>query len=126
MPFLSRVLLFAEADDASEIVAALAALSGTSAPTWLLYVRRDDTETKATTLRVGDTTLDVAIGERALPVVLEVTVPDLHAALERVLAAGFSDSVWPHDGDPESVAIDAGGVRITAITEAALIDRRGA
>lgn len=125
MSVLSRALLFAEADDAAEIVDVLTAFAGTDAPTWLLYTRRGDTETKAATLRIGDTTVDVAIGDRAVPAVLEVTVPDLAAVLDRALAAGFPAAVWPGDGDLETVTTDAGGMRIRATSRTALIDRRG-
>lgn len=62
MHALSRVLLVAEVDDAAEIVAVLAAFAETPTVTWLPYTHGDGTEAKATTFRVGETTVDVAIG----------------------------------------------------------------
>ncbi|NMD56540.1 hypothetical protein [Tsukamurella columbiensis] len=82
-------------------------------------------ETKATTLRVGESTVDVAIGCRALPAVLEVMVPDLPCALECVLGVGFSTATWPAAGALEEVTVVAGGMQISAVSEAALIERRG-
>ncbi|MEC4616429.1 hypothetical protein [Tsukamurella tyrosinosolvens] len=126
MHAFTRILLFAEADEAAEVVDAFIALAGIGDPPWLLYVRRDGSETRAATLRIGDMTVDVAIGARAIPAVLEVSVPDLPRALERALVAGFSAAVWPREEALKEVTVVAGGMQITAITEAALIDRRGA
>ncbi|MGC5024409.1 hypothetical protein ACLQ3K_06590 [Tsukamurella sp. DT100] len=125
MHALSRVLLVAEVDDAAEIVAVLTAFAGADHVTWLLYTHGDGSETEATTLRGGETTVDVAIGPRALPAVLEVLVPDLPSALERALGVGFSAATWPARGVLEEVTVVAGGMQITAVSKAALIDRRG-
>ena len=122
---LSRVQLLAEAADAAEIVVVLTAFAGTDNVTWLPYSHGDGSETKATTLRVGETTVDLAIGCRALPAVLEVMLPDLPSALERVLGVGLSAVTWAAEGALDEVTVVAGGMQITAVSEAALIDRRG-
>ncbi|MBS4102844.1 hypothetical protein [Tsukamurella paurometabola] len=127
MRALSRVLLRASAGEAAEIVAALSVLAGfpDTAAVWLPYTSDDGIDSVAATIRVGETTVDVVVGERAAPVVLEVTVPDLPAAVHRAVAAGAPVTVWPALGDLETVTLEAGGMQIDAISEAALIDRRG-
>ncbi|MGX9294418.1 hypothetical protein [Tsukamurella paurometabola] len=125
MHALSRVLLVAEADDAAEIVVVLTAFADIPTVRWLPYTHGDGTEAKATTSRIGETTVDVAIGPRALPATLEVMVSDLPSALERVLGVGVSAATWPAEGALEEVSVVAGWMRISAVSEAALIDRRG-
>lgn len=52
-------------------------------------------------------------------------VPDLPDSLERALGVGLSAETWPAQEPLEEVTVHAGGMRISAVSEAALIDRRG-
>lgn len=82
---LSRVLLFS--DEADRIVAALAAITDTS-PVTMRITRRDHSRVVAHLVEIGGTVIEVAPGETAVPALLELLVPDVAAAADRLAAAG--------------------------------------
>lgn len=94
---VSRVLLFtAEAD---RVTAALAAITDTE-PVTMRITRLDGTQVTAYLIDVGSTTIEVAPGEPAVPALIELLVPDLAAAADRLTATGMA------------VTPERGGVRV--------------
>lgn len=88
MTAISRILLFAQPDDVYRVTAALAAVTDT-APVTMRITRLDGVRVTAHLIDVGSTSIEVAPGEPAVPALLELLVPDVAAAVERLSAAGM-------------------------------------
>ncbi|MFL0278097.1 hypothetical protein [Mycobacterium sp. SMC-19] len=93
---LTRMHLFADADDADSLVVALSAVAGTPLPEWQPYTRKDGVDARSATVLVGAASIVVTVGAPALPALLMLSVPDVAAAVERLNGAGFSARVDRH------------------------------
>ena len=87
MTAISRVLLFTEPNQVEDTVAALAAITDTE-PVTMRITRRDHSRVVAHLVEIGGTVIEVAPGEPAVPALIELLVPDLPAAADRLSAAG--------------------------------------
>ncbi|MGV7586368.1 hypothetical protein PJI74_01370 [Mycobacterium kansasii] len=96
---VSRVLLFTQPDDVDLVTATLAAITDTE-PVTMPMTRLDRTRVTAHLVDVNGTVIEVAPGETAVPALLELLVPDLAAAADRLTATGMA------------VAPERGGVRV--------------
>ncbi|MBE5469502.1 hypothetical protein [Mycobacteroides abscessus] len=99
MTAISRVLLFTEPDQVAGTVAALAAITGAE-PVTMRITRLDGVRVTAYLVDVDTTVIEVAPGEPAVPALIELLVPDLAAAVDRLTAAGVM------------VTPERGGVRV--------------
>lgn len=107
---LSRVLLFAQPDDVDRVTATLAAITDT-APVTMRITRRDRTSVTAHLVDVGTTVIEVAPGEPAIPALIELLVPDLTAACDRLSVAGITAAATPERG---GVRVQIGGLTVAA------------
>lgn len=105
---LSRVLLFTEPDDVDRVTAALAAITDTE-PVTMRITRRDGARVTAHLVEIGGTVIEVAPGETAVPALLELLVPDLAAAVERLSVAGITTVTTPERG---GVRVRIGGLTV--------------
>ncbi|SHR99508.1 Uncharacterised protein [Mycobacteroides abscessus subsp. abscessus] len=94
---VSRVLLFTEPEHVAGTVAALAAITDTE-PVTMRITRRDGTRVTAHLVEIGGTVIEVAPGEPAVPALLELLVPDLPAACDRLSVAGITTVATPERG----------------------------
>lgn len=121
---LARLLVFAEQADARDLIAVLAAISGTAPPPWTRYSLPDGTETESATVPVGGTEIVVLPGEQAAPIEIELaTDRPLDEVLDDVIAVHGSASSAPNDPDAEietaTAHVGAVTVKVTAIDELA-------
>jgi len=112
---VSRVLLFTEPDQVEDTVAALAAITGTE-PVTMRITRRDGTVVTAHLVDVGTTVIEVAPGEPAVPALIELLVPDLMAACDRLSVAGITAVATPERG---GVRVQIGGLTVAVREEEA-------
>lgn len=120
---LSRLLVFAEPDDARDLVAVLAAIAGTAPPPWAPYTR-DGSEVEASTVTVAGTVIEVAVGERAAPSLIELrTDRPLTVVLDEVVELIGSASTAPSDPDAaiEAVTAHVGEVTMKVTAEVSLV-----
>lgn len=97
MTAISRILLFAQPDDVDRVTAALAAITGTE-PVTMRMTRLDRTRVTAHLVEIGGTVIEVAPGEPAVPALIELLVPDLMAACDRLSVAGITAVATPERG----------------------------
>lgn len=106
VPPLSRVQLFAPADDAEQIARLIAAIIQAE-PTVRPMSRVDGVETHRYDFTPNGISLEIMADERQrVPSLLQFDTADLDPTLEQVLAAGFSARTWPWEGQVEDVVVE--------------------
>lgn len=110
---VSRVLLFTEPEHVAGTVAALAAITGTE-PVTMRITRLDGVRVTAHLVDVGATVFEVAPGEPAVPALIELQVPDLAAACDRLSVAGITPVATPERG---GVRVRIGGLTVAVRQE---------
>ncbi len=112
VPALSRVQLFAAPADAEQIARLIAAIIQAES-TVRPMTRVDGVETRRFDFTTTGIDLEVMADDRTrVPSLLQFDTADLDAALERVLAAGFSARTWPREGETEDVVVEVGELTV--------------
>ncbi|KXP08821.1 hypothetical protein [Tsukamurella pseudospumae] len=105
---LTRVLLLVEANDARDLVGVLAAIASTAPPPWSPHTGGDGTDSESTTVTIGGTRIEVAVGEPAAPALIELrTERNLEVVLDEVVAVHGSATSEPSDPDARIEAVTA-------------------
>ena len=113
---LSRLLVFAEFDDARDLLAALAAIAGTAPP--------DLAESETATVTVAGTVIEVSVGEPAVPSLIELrTDRSLTVVLVDLIEIHGSASTSPSDPDAEMETVTAhvGDITVKVTADVALV-----
>ncbi len=112
VPILSRVQLFAAPAEAEQIARLITAIIQAE-PTVRPMTRVDGVETLRYDFSSNGIRLEVMADPRErVPSLLQFDTPDLDAALERVLAAGFPARTWPREGQAEDIVIEIGELTV--------------
>lgn len=94
---VSRLLLFTEPEHVAGTVGALVAITGAE-PVTMRMRRLDGSRVTAHLVGIGGVVIEVAPGEPAVPALLELRVPNLPAATDRLTAAGITAVATPERG----------------------------
>lgn len=112
VPILSRVQLFAAPAEAEQIARLITAIIQDE-PVVRPMTRVDQVETRRYDFTTNGIELEVMADPRErVPSLLQFDTPDLDAALERVLAAGFPARTWPREGQAEDIVIEIGELTV--------------